>query len=179
MSNLSVEKGKKLGIESLSKASQVTRLLEEAGSDSDKLASDIESAITSIFPDSYVSVRYGNNIAPAITIAFALGKNRLEWSNGIIHNDPAHTLFLIYGMEKDGSIKKPLEPKYSMGGITVKSTNPYMVYGTVKVPFRQTKGDANAMLKLIKTYFERLKKLLQENRDKMTDEHLKLVGNKF
>lgn len=163
----------------ISKAGRVTRLLEEAGSDSDKLAADLKSAITSIFPDSYISVKYSNDLVPAITVGFALGKDKSEWSSGIIHNDPAHTLFLIYGMEEDGSIKKPLEPKHSMGNITVKPDSPYMVYGRVKVPFRQTKGDAPAMLKMIKTYFERLKKALQDNRDKMTDEHLKLIGDKF
>lgn len=164
----------------MTKSKELLRLLEDAGSsDSDKLAEELQSVITGIFPNSRAAVKFSTNLAPSIRISFTLGKDKDEYVNGIYNNDPAHTSLWVEGMEKDGSISKSLVLSMSQGSIFVKSTSPYMAYDRIKVPFRKTTGDKAAITKAVKTYFERLKKLLQDNKDKLTDEHLKLIGNKF
>lgn len=162
----------------MSKAIDVIRLLENE-SDTTKLASDIESTVKGVFPDSYVAAGFRWNLYPSIIVKFTLGSGKDEWENGIIQNDPAHTIFMVDGMDKDGSINKALTLEKSHGSILVKPTNPHMAYGTIKVPFRKVTGDQTAILKGVKNYFEKLKKVLQDNRDKMTDRHLKTIGNKF
>ena len=165
----------------MSKAKGVIRLLEENESDADKLADDIRKSILSTFPSSYVNVKFRTTLgSPAVDIFFLLGKDKSEWINGIEHNDPAYTRISVYGIDKEGAINKPLSLNMSTGGsFFVKSTEPHLAYGKVKVPFRKTTGDQAAILKGVKTYFDRLKKSLQDNRDKLTDKHLELIGNKF
>jgi len=41
----------------------------------------------------------------------------------------------------------------------------YMAMSRVKTPFRKTKGDAKKILKAFETFFPRLKKLVNDNRD--------------
>lgn len=103
--------------ESFSKAGQVISLLEENESDADKLAGDIRKSIFSIFPSSYVDVKFRTTLgSPAVDIFFLLGKDKSEWINGIEHNDPAYTRISVYGMDKEGVISKPLSLNLSTGG---------------------------------------------------------------
>lgn len=162
----------------MSKAIDVIRLLEDE-SDTTKLASDIESIVKGVFPNSYVNADFKSNLYPSIIVKFTLGSGKDEWENGIIQNDPAYTIFMVDGMDKDGSINKLLTLEKSHGSIFVKPTNPHMAYDSIKVTFRKVTGDQAAILKGVKNYFERLKKTLQDNRDRMTDRHIKVVGNKF
>jgi hypothetical protein len=82
-------------------------------------------------------------------------------------------------MERDGSIMKPLTLETKGTSYLVKPTDPHMAYGRIKVPFRKVTGDPAAIVKGVKNYFEKLKKSLQDNRDKLTDKHLELIGKKF
>jgi hypothetical protein len=165
----------------MSKANKVISLLEDETTAADTLAEDIKKAILSIFPDSYVTAKFKVTLGEAISIFFLLGKDSTEWVNSIEHNDPAYTRLFVYNMKRDGSITEPLtlERSTSSGGILVKATDPNYAYGHLKVPFRKTTGDADAILKAVKAYFEKLKKTLQDNRDKLADKHLELIGKKF
>ena len=165
----------------MTKAQYALRLLESSTdmSDSDKLASDIEQAVKKHFPDSYIKSKYSNNLGPMITISFTLGKDKDEWANGIINNDPVKTALFVNGMNRDGSISGSLELTKHHGDVMVKSKDRNMAFDRVKVPFRKTTGDPKAIVKAVDTYFSRLKKILQDNRDNLRDEDLKRVGNKF
>lgn len=164
----------------MTKAQYTLRLLESSTdmSDSDKLASDIEQVVKKHFPDSYINSRYVYKWS-TIVVDFRLGKDRTEWSNGIDLNDPAKASLYIRNMNKDGSISDSLELTRQDGNLMVKSNNKYLAFDRVKVPFRKTTGDPKAIVKAIDTYFSRLKKILQDNRDNLRDEDLKRVGNKF
>lgn len=50
--------------------------------------SALESAIKKSFPKSLVRVQASKNLGSSIGVVFALGKDKSEWANGIIHNDP-------------------------------------------------------------------------------------------
>lgn len=163
----------------MSKAADVIHLLEDNGSESDKLASEIESTIKGIFPNSYIESYYSSHLHPSITIRFTLGKGKEEWANGIIQNDPAFHVLMVDGMDKEGTISKPLTLERSHGSVMIKPEDRYMAYGRLKIPFRKVTGDKAAIVKGVKGYFERLKKALQGNKDKLTDQHLELVGSKF
>jgi hypothetical protein len=165
----------------MSKAEDIIKLLEDEGSDAVKLAADIQKAILSVFPDSYVTAKFSTSLSPSIAIFFLLGKNNSEWVNHIEHNDPAYTRMYVYNINKDGSITSPLtlERSSSNKGILTKSDDKFYAFGHIKVPFRKVTGDPDAIVKGAKAYFEKLKKTLQDNRDKLADKHLELIGKKF
>jgi hypothetical protein len=164
----------------MSKANDVIKLLENDSTPAETLAAAIQKAILSIFPDSYVSAKFSTRLGESIAIFFLLGKDDSEWINHIEHNDPAYTRLYVYGVGKDGSTTKPLTlDRSNFSGITIKPEDTRYAYGRLKVPFRKVTGDSDVILKGIKSYFEKLKKILQDNRDKLTDKHLELIGKKF
>jgi hypothetical protein len=57
----------------------------------------IEKTIRKHFPNSYISIT-GSSLGPneSIGVDFAIGKDKSEWSNGIIQNDPAWMTFWIH-----------------------------------------------------------------------------------
>ena len=61
--------------------------------------------MSSLFPRSYINVRFTKNILPSIVVSFAIGKDNTEWSNGIINNDPFHQIFHIFGFNKNGELE--------------------------------------------------------------------------
>lgn len=168
----------------MSKASQVISLLEDGVASStaaEILASDLQEVVLSIFPDSYVKTKFSISLGESISIFFLLGKDSSEWVNHIEHNDPAYTRLYVYNMNKDGSITKPLtlERSDSSRGILIKSEDRNYSFGHLKVPFRKVTGDPDVIVKGVKIYFEKLKKILQDNRSKLSDKHLDLIGKKF
>src|SRR5512147_1857403 len=65
-----------------------------------ELAEEIQKEIQKIFPKSGVSVKFTSNLIPSISIMFTLGKDKTEYTNGIINNDPAFIKMNVYGQEK-------------------------------------------------------------------------------
>jgi len=130
-----------------------------------ELIPDIESAIRSIWPDAFLDVNFTVGIYPTINIYFAIGSDKSQWSNGIIHNDPGHHRLTIggvdrYGITEGGEIEGDVELIRQLGGgISDKS------FSTQKVPFRKKKvspDKVKTLVPAIKTYFERLKKKYDE-----------------
>lgn len=148
------------------------------------LATEIEKEVSKIFPHSYIHAEFSSSIHPSMTVRFALGKDKSEWVNGYMDNDPISMLIFIYGKEKNiednGDISGNLYTKTLMSSFVIKpSAGSYYVYDRVKVPFRKTTGSPEKILDYLKKYFLLLKKELQANRNNLTDEHLALIGNKF
>lgn len=147
--------------------------------DSERLAIKISEEILAVFPDSCAKALFSNRIMPMLTISFTLGKDKNEWINGIHHNDPAHHTFFVYGMNNLGEIQRDLTLERHIGSIITKSTVPHLTYMHMKIPFRKATGDETVILKSVRKYFENLKATLQKTRDKLTEHHLKLIGDKF
>ena len=82
-------------------------------------------------------------------------------------------------MNNLGEIKGDLRLERHTGSIMTKPNSPHFAYERMKLPFRKTTGDETAILKAVRKYFENLKATLQRNRDKLTEHHLKLIGDKF
>jgi hypothetical protein len=124
------------------------------------LVTEIESTIKKICPDSYLSVKFSNSLYPNITIVFAMGKDKTEWSNGIIHNDPCHTILSVDGMSKDGEFKDTLTTERILGGGVYDSE-----YGSHKIPFRKKTVKSEQYQKIIDVisdYFKKVKTTYNE-----------------
>jgi len=72
------------------------------------LQNRLSAVIKARFPDSYLHFKVStleNENRPSLIVSFALGSGPDNWPNHIIHNDPGHTIFLIYSVKNtDGSI---------------------------------------------------------------------------
>ena len=156
---------------------------ESISDNANDLAIEIENTIKKIFPKSAVKAEFNSRMYPSITVWFTLGKDKSEYINGIEQNDIAHMRLTIDGkgqeIGKDGEIKGLLQVENSSPSFRIKSESPYMAFGRMKVPFRKASGSSEKIVEYIKKYFITFKKALQDNKDKIPDNDLKLIGDKF
>jgi hypothetical protein len=165
-------------------ASELIRIAKSLVADDNdlpKLAADIENAVKSVFPKSFVRalVRSGISLSGSgyIVVHFALGGGRGEWKGGIIENDPAHTILMV-NFEKDGSIEVTLASGFSI--YTLPEPGSHLAMGRIKVPFRKITVPAGAYDQLtdfFKKSFTKMRNILQANRDKVYG--IELVEDKF
>jgi len=144
----------------------------------DELAKAIEAAIKKHFPKSHVKVwvHKGGIGGTTIGLDFAVAGDKSQVANGIWHNDISLTRGTIYGLEPDGNLKPTLEFDPALGGsILTKPTEKYMAFGKLKVGLRKKKGTPEQILKHLDSYFAKLAKAIKDNRDKIPDDHLKLL----
>jgi hypothetical protein len=139
----------------------LTEITTEREIEAKKLAADLESVAKKYFPNGFAATSFSTSFnIPAITFQFGMISDKADVSNGIRLNDPADHMFMI-SLANDG-----FEAKMLRGSI---STNPekgsHMAMGRIKSPFRKTKGDSKKMLKTFDTFFQRLKKLIADNKD--------------
>lgn len=164
---------------------QKKNVTEEVDSTSSKMSVEeivakIKQVIEKHFSDSLIQVKFSTDILPSIDIGFTLGKNKSEYSNGIHNNDPLHHSFSIYGFEKNGDYKT-LSLEDVIKNFTIKpEEGSYYAYGRVKTPFRKLKtDDPNKIIKAIDIYFSKLAKLVKDNEDNFSKEHIDVVKSKL
>lgn len=136
-----------------------------------QFADEVRKLYRKYFPKSFIEVDYRTSLSPHITARIALGKDKTEWSNGIVHNDPMHTIFMIEfegssALVGDGGMKVE---RISGGGLL--GTN----YERIKVPFRKTSGDRKQILTTLERYFDRLKDAVKANADNLKTSGTNLV----
>jgi len=135
--------------------------------DGNEMASDIQDTIQKIFPKSFVSARFQSNIAPGITLFFALGKDKNEWGNGIIHNDPMHHVIHIGTGEfgANGEIPNKIKMDAGVGGKLYVDG-----FTRIKLGWRLKNGTPEQIVKTLKDYFMKARKLYDENKDRVREE---------
>lgn len=148
----------------------------------DDFTKNLESAIKKVFPKSHVAARASTNLGSSIHLQFALGKDKSEWQNGIIQNDPLfHSWMIGWNAFADGKFTKDkIVAELSTGG-TLK-TNPepgtHYALGSKKIGWRKKTATPEKMIKGMQDYFKKVKKVAKENKDNMTQRDLELIGNK-
>jgi len=144
----------------------------------------LEKAIKKSFPKSLVIVRASKNLGSSIDVRFALGKDKSEFANGIIHNDPLYHILMIGWNEfvDDHFIKDKITlDKPSVGGIltTMPEEGSYMALGRVKLGFRKKTAPPEGIIKHLDNYFKKVKKILKDNMDNLTDKDRELAKKKI
>lgn len=76
-------------------AGEIDSFLSEEGNAAQGLAEEISAGLSEIAPNGYVGVSYREGISPHIALTFAKSKDKKDWSNGIIENDPLFTRIFI------------------------------------------------------------------------------------
>jgi hypothetical protein len=154
-----------------------------------ELIAEIENAYSRYFPNSKIFVNFSTNLYPSIYITCFLAKDKSENSGGYWDNDILNVRFMIGG-ENFREFSKDITLDSELSIITlenqsknyhIKPDNKYMVYSGKDLSFRKVQGNADKILKSLKTFFEKMKLSLQDdlNNDKIHDHHVNLVINKL
>ena len=149
----------------------------------DDFIKGLESAIKKSFPKSYINAKASTNLGASIHLTFALGKDKSEWQNGIIENDPLFHRFMIgWNSFTEGHfIKDKIEAELSVGG-TLK-VNPEegsrMALGRVKIGWRKKTAPPDKIVQYFGNYFKKAQKVLKDNKDNLTNRDLELISKKI
>jgi len=137
----------------------------ENSNEATELANRIQNDIQKIFPKSYVKAQFGSSISPGIWLTFSLG-DKNDWSNKIIYNDPVHHKISVGlgQIDKEGNLPDKLTTEASIGGSILTPD-----FERIKIGFRKKTGSPEAVAKYLKMYFDKVKKILEDNKDKIPE----------
>ncbi len=146
----------------------------------DEFTSGLESVIKKVFPKSFVRVTASTNLGASIGLVFALGGGKNEWSNGIIENDVLFHRFMIgWNSFTEGHfIKDKIVAELSTGG-SLKidpAEGSYYAFDRVKIGWRKKTAPPDKMIKSMGDYFKKVKKVLVDNKDKIPQRDMELIG---
>lgn len=145
--------------------------------------SKLESTIKKIFPKSFIRVAASKNLGSSIDVTFTLGKDKSQWENGIIHNDPLHHKWMVgwNSFVEDSFVKDKIEAEISLGGsLTVEpEEGSHMAFGRVKIGWRKKTSPPDKIIKHFENYFKKMKKVLMDNKDKLPQRYKELNKNKI
>jgi len=102
-------------------------------------------------------------------------QSKNEHSNGIKENDPAYQIIVFNGVELGKDLPEKFMVEVSTGGsLTVKpEEGSHMAQGRVKFGWRKKTGTPEQILKHMKNYFSKMKKVYKANKSNMFDYHSK------
>lgn len=133
----------------------------------------LENSIKSVFPDSFIQVQYRPSMGSrSILVRFALGKDKSEWANGIIQNDPLFHVMWIYGINEDGSLKDKMKMEAHSGGrLILKETDETGFRNKlVKLGFRSMTGVPDKIVKGVGNYLKKAKNIFKQYEDQLRDQ---------
>ncbi len=158
-------------------------LMESSSMTVDDFIKKLEGTIKKSFPTSHVVARASKNLGSSIFLQFALGKNKSEWQNGIIQNDPLFSTWMIgWNAFTDGYfIKDKIEAELSSGGsLTVNAEEgSHMAYGSKKIGWRKKTAPHDKIIAYFGDYFKKVKKVAKDNKHNIPPRDLELIGKKI
>ena len=157
--------------------------INEATMTVDEFTKNLESAIKKIFPKSYVYAKASTNLGSSIHLTFTLGKDKSQWTNGIIQNDALfHSWMIGFNSFTEGHfIKDKIEADLSVGGgLKVEpEEGSHMAFGRVKIGWRKKTAPPDKIIVHFSNYFKKVKKVLMDNKDKLPKRDYELNKNKL
>jgi hypothetical protein len=112
------------------------------------------------FPNSLCSVRLVKVLGRAIVIDCFLAKDKTELINSYWENDMFKICFWIHDIpnnfEPDDIMPDTMTLTNSNSYMLLTPPDHYLAYGSVKIPFRKTVGNADKIINAFKKYVDRL-----------------------
>ncbi len=112
------------------------------------------------FPNSLCSVRLMKMLGRAIVIDCFLANDKSELSGGYWENDMFKICFWIHNMPKDFEVNDTMPDMMTLTNssshMLITPPDRYLAFGSVKIPFRKTTGDANKIISAFKKYVDKL-----------------------
>lgn len=149
----------------------------------DEFIKGLESVIKKSFPKSFVKVQASGNLGTSIFVTFALGKDKSEWQNGIIHNDPLHHQWMIgfNSFTENAFIKDKIEAELSVGGsLTIQpEEGSHLALGRAKIGWRKKTAPPEKLIPYFGNYFKKVKKVLVDNKENLTEYGYEIAKKKI
>lgn len=136
--------------------------LSELSESSDKdLLESIEALHKKSFPKGWFKGRVSKGLGGGHTISFSFGiVPENEVPNKITDNDPGIHQFVIHIKDDE------YEAKFLRGGVyTVPEEGVNLAMQKIKTKFRKSKGSYDKVLKAFTTFFPKMKKIVDDNKD--------------
>jgi hypothetical protein len=135
------------------------------------MAEQAKEVFKKVFPHSFINASVGKLGEPSVLLKIALGTDKSEFSNGIIQNDPMHTVIMIDGWNRDGSTRdKFTVENNSNSGLTVKASPENKMYAFERIKiWRKFSGDKAKVLSGLEKYFVKVKEAIKENLDRLPE----------
>ena len=112
------------------------------------------------FPKSHCSVKLVKMLGRAITIDCFLANDVFELSHGYWQNDMFKISFWIHDMPKNFETTDIMPNTMTLtnnsSDIAITPPDRFLAYGSVKIPFRKTVGNADKIINAFKKYVDRL-----------------------
>jgi hypothetical protein len=149
----------------------------------DEFMKALDSEIRKIFPKSFIRISASTNLGASIWLVFALGKDKSEFTNGIIENDPLlHKIMIGWNSFAEGHfIKDKIVAELSQGGSLTVDPAPgsRYFYDRVKIGWRKKTATPEKMVKSIGDYFRKMKKVTKDNWDRVPEKDREMLKNKI
>lgn len=122
-----------------------------------EMADALEKAVRKHFPKSFLSVKIRGVLGGSDPVLqFTLGKGKADWPNGIINNDPIHTMIFFNGFNREGMLLKgKVQADMSQGDTFRINGQPQ-----VKFKWRNATATPESIVKKVDQYFGKIKKWL-------------------
>jgi len=133
----------------------------------DGFINEVKTEYMKLFPDCWILGNLQNSLGEKLIFLSWGIQPREKHANKIIQNDPGfHTLF-VRGVDKATESFRPIiEAQIVQGGsIRVKSTTPIYRFDSVKIGWRNKKGNPQQILKHIINYFNKLRKVVDQTQE--------------
>lgn len=149
----------------------------------DEFIKKLDSTVRKTFPKSKVNIWSSTNLGSSINFHFALGKNKGEWVNGYMDNDPLlHKFSIGWNSFTEGHfIKDKIQAELIQGGsMTVQpEAGSHMAFGRKKIGWRKKTATPEKIITHFDTYFKKMKKVLTDNVEMLPKNHYELNKNKL
>jgi len=140
--------------------------IENVGGEAQKFVARIKKAIEANNPGYVIMCEVQKSLGHKyIRIATTL---RNEWYNGYAQNDKAYQTFFIWGVRDDDSLEEKVRVELNLGGkLHVKPAPGSRYCDAVKFGWRNKTGTPDQVVKHFETYFKKVKKVVEENQDRI------------
>lgn len=151
------------------------------------IKTQIEDAYHSVFPNSACSVSKGALGKDTFFVTFYLAGDNSEFPNGISQNDLFHIDFYVspdnrdVNLDIDSKLPETLTLEVNNNTILTTPDNPYMAYGSVRVPLRKVSGTPEKIVQTITKYAQKTKEVLNKlvADNKIPKDRIELVNKKL
>nr|WP_298655660.1 hypothetical protein [uncultured Flavobacterium sp.] len=141
-----------------------------------ELATNIQLAIQSVFPKSFVQSKYNTSISKNITVTFTLGNSKDEYRRGIIQNDDFFFMFHVYCLNDGVTLFCESDKAKSF---YVKTTDDIYAYGTEKTGWKNFKTIYEEdVVKKMTDFFIKVNGIMVNKIETLTDHSKQLILEK-
>ena len=137
----------------------------------------VKAAYMKVFPKGQINSRISNAFKPSIYFEARLQGDMAKVSNQIKQNDAAFQSWHVWDIGIDaangGELADKMMVEIGQGGSLMVAPEPgsYLAFDSVKFGWRKKSGNAQQLVKHFTNYFQKMKKVIDANRSRLSPQH--------